>query len=313
MIHTLKHIILDCDPGHDDAINIIIATAKSDIFNVLGITTVGGNVEVEKNTLNALKVLELLNSDIPVYKGQSRPLVKEIEIATEIHGDSGMDGPILPDPNRKEEELHAVDFIIETVKNSKEKVTLVPTGPLTNIAMALIKDPSIKNNIEEIVLMGGGTFGNWTPAAEFNIFVDAEAAEVVFTSGIPLAVFGLDVTHQVIATDDIVDRVGEIDNEVAEFVKDLLIFFGQTYKDFFGINGGPIHDACTCMYLLNPDMFTMEEVNITIETKGEATYGMTVVDLLKTTGKKENAKFATGVDQERFWDTFMDTLTLFNK
>ena len=313
MIHTLKHIILDCDPGHDDAINIIIATANSDIFNVLGITTVGGNVEVEKNTLNALKVLELLNSDIPVYKGQSRPLVKEIEIATEIHGDSGMDGPILPEPNRKEEVLHAVDFIIETVKNSKEKVTLVPTGPLTNIAMALIKDPSIKNNIEEIVLMGGGTFGNWTPAAEFNVFVDAEAAKVVFTSGIPLAVFGLDVTHQVIATDDIVDRVGEIDNEVAEFVKELLIFFGQTYKDFFGINGGPIHDACTCMYLLNPDMFTMEEVNITIETKGEATYGMTVVDLLKTTGKKVNAKFATGVDQERFWDTFMDTLTLFNK
>ena len=309
----MKHIILDCDPGHDDAINIIIATAKSDIFNVLGITTVGGNVEVEKNTLNALKVLELLNSDIPVYKGQSRPLVKEIEIATEIHGDSGMDGPILPEPNRQEEVLHAVDFIIDTVKNSKEKVTLVPTGPLTNIAMALIKDPSIKNNIEEIVLMGGGTFGNWTPAAEFNIFVDAEAAEVVFTSGIPLAVFGLDVTHQVIATDDIVDRVGEIDNEVAEFVKELLIFFGQTYKDFFGINGGPIHDACTCMYRLNPDMFTMEEVNITIETKGEATYGMTVVDLLKTTGKKVNAKFATGVDQERFWDTFMDTLTLFSK
>lgn len=313
MIHTLKHIILDCDPGHDDAINIIIASAKSDIFNVLGITTVGGNVEVEKNTLNALKVLELLNSDIPVYKGQSRPLVKEIEIATEIHGDSGMDGPILPEPNRREEALHAVDFIIETVKNSKEKVTLVPTGPLTNIAMALIKDPSIKNNIEEIVLMGGGTFGNWTPAAEFNIFVDAEAAEVVFTSGIPLAVFGLDVTHQVIATDDIVNRVGEIDNKVAEFVKELLVFFGQTYKDFFGINGGPIHDACTCMYLLNPDMFTMKDVNITIETKGDATYGMTVVDLLKTTGKKENAKFATGVDQERFWDTFMDTLTLFNK
>ncbi|CAD2074700.1 nucleoside hydrolase [Phocicoccus pinnipedialis] len=308
----MKNIILDCDPGHDDAINIIIAAAKSDAFNILGITTVGGNVEVEKNTLNALKVLELLKSDIPVYKGQSRPLVRKIEIATEIHGESGMDGPVLPEPTRKEEKMHGVDFIIEAVKNSKDKVTLVPTGPLTNIAMALIKEPSIKENIEEIVLMGGGTFGNWTPAAEFNIFVDAEAAEVVFTSGIPLAVFGLDVTHQVIATDDIVQRVGKIDNEIATFVKELLIFFGQTYKDFFGINGGPIHDACTCMYLLNPNMFTMEDVNVTIETKGESTYGMTVVDLLKKTGKKENARFATGVDQDVFWNTFIDILTSFD-
>lgn len=308
----MKNIILDCDPGHDDAINIIIAVAKSNYFNVLGLTTVGGNVEVEKNTNNALKVLELLESTIPVYKGQSRPLVKQIEIATEIHGDSGMDGPVLPEPKLKEESQHAVDFIIESVKNSKEKVTLVPTGPLTNIAMALIKEPTIADNIEEIVLMGGGTFGNWTPAAEFNIFVDAEAAEVVFTSGVPLAVFGLDVTHQVIATDDIVRRVGEIDNEIAQFVKELLIFFGQTYKDFFGFNGGPIHDACTCMYLLNPQMFEMKDVNVTIETKGEATYGMTVVDLLKTTGKTENAKFATGVNQELFWDTFTDILKSFN-
>lgn len=308
----MKNIILDCDPGHDDAINIIIAAAKSDSFNVLGLTTVGGNVEVEKNTKNALKVLELLNSNIPVYKGQSRPLVRQIEIATEIHGDSGMDGPVLSDPKTKEEEQHAVDFIIESVKNSKDKVTLVPTGPLTNIAMALIKDPTIADNIEEIVLMGGGTFGNWTPAAEFNIFVDAEAAEVVFTSGVPLAVFGLDVTHQVIATDDIVKRVGEIDNEIAQFVKELLIFFGQTYKDFFGFNGGPIHDACTCMYLLNKDMFEMRDVNVTIETKGENTYGMTVVDMLKTTGKKENAKFATGVNQELFWDIFTDILKSFN-
>ncbi|WP_040928172.1 nucleoside hydrolase [Nosocomiicoccus massiliensis] len=308
----MRHIILDCDPGHDDAINIIIAAASRDKLNIRGITTVGGNVEVEKNTENALKVLELLDLDVPVYKGQSRPLVKPIEIATEIHGNSGMDGPVLPEPSRRAEDMHAVDFIIQTVKESDEKITLVPTGPLTNIAMALIKEPTIKDNIEEIVLMGGGTFGNWTPAAEFNIYVDAEAAEVVFTSGIPVTVFGLDVTHQVIATEDIIECVSPIENDVAQFVKKLLIFFGQMYKDYFGINGGPIHDACTSMYLIHPELFDLKDVNITIETKGEATYGMTVVDLLKTTGKKENATFAIGVNQDAFWDEFIHILKSFN-
>src|SRR5690625_1632651 len=180
----MRNVILDCDTGHDDAISIIIGASKRSELDILGITTVAGNVEVEKNTVNALKVSELIGLEVPVVEGAVRPLVRESEIAPEIHGETGMDGPVLKEPTKEKSPGHAVDFIIEQVKNSQEKVTLVPTGPLTNIALALIKDPSIKDNIDEIVLMGGGTFGNWTPAAEFNIYVDAEAAKVVYESGL---------------------------------------------------------------------------------------------------------------------------------
>lgn len=309
----MRNVILDCDPGHDDAVSIIIAASKKSDLNILGITTVAGNVSVDKNTINALKVAELLKLQVPVVEGSSRPLVKQSEIAPEIHGDTGMDGPELPEPTKVVEEGHAVDFIIEQVKTSKEKVTLVPTGPLTNVALALIKAPEIKENIDEIVLMGGGTFGNWTPAAEFNIYVDAEAARVVFESGIPLTMFGLDVTHQVIATPDIVERVGKIDNDIAQFVKELLIFFGQAYKDHFGFNGGPIHDACTTMYLMKPELFEFQHLNVSIETKGEFSYGMTVVDKLNTTGLKANTNFAWNVDQEAFWQVFEDVLESFGE
>lgn len=300
----MRNVILDCDPGHDDAVSIIIAASKKSDLNILGITTVAGNVEVEKNTQNALKVAELLNLEVPVVQGAERPLVKQSEIAPEIHGDTGMDGPELPEPKMTVREGHAVDFIIDQVKHSKEAVTLVPTGPLTNIALALIKAPELKENIDEIVLMGGGTFGNWTPAAEFNIYVDAEAAKVVFESGVPIAMFGLDVTHQVIATPDIVERVGKIDNEIAQFVKELLIFFGQAYKDHFGFNGGPIHDACTTMYLMKPELFDMQHLNVSIETKGEFSYGMTAVDKLNVTGLQANTHFAWSVDQDEFWNVF---------
>lgn len=308
-----RKVILDCDPGHDDAISIIIAASERSTLDIAGITTVAGNVEVGKNTVNALKICELLKLDVPVHQGASGPMVKPSEIATEIHGSTGMDGPELPEPDKTKEEQHAVDFIIKTVRSSKEKVTLVPTGPLTNIALALIKAPDIKDNIEEIVLMGGGTFGNWTPAAEFNIYVDAEAAKVVYESGVPLAMFGLDVTHQVIADKEIQKRLSSPDNEIAVFVSELLEFFGRAYKDHFGIEGGPIHDACTTMYLLEPDLFDMKHVNVSIETKGEFTYGMTAVDLLETTGLEPNTMFARSVDQEKFWDLFEEILVTYNE
>ncbi|WP_017548683.1 nucleoside hydrolase [Salinicoccus carnicancri] len=303
-----RKVILDCDPGHDDAISVIIAASGRSPLEIVGITTVAGNVGVEKNTVNALKICELLELDVPVFQGAAGPMVKPSEIATEIHGDTGMDGPVLPEPVKIKEEQHAVDFIIESVRSSKGKMTLVPTGPLTNIALALIKAPDIKDNIEEIVLMGGGTFGNWTPAAEFNIYVDAEAAKVVFESGVPLAMFGLDVTHQVIADKDIRQRFSRLEGEIAIFVNELLEFFGQAYKDHFGFEGGPIHDACTTMYLLQPDLFDMKHVNVSIETKGEFTYGMTAVDLLGTTGLELNTLFAESVDQEKFWNLFEEIL-----
>ena len=308
----MKNVILDCDPGHDDAISIIIAASDVSDLNILGITTVAGNVEVEKNTINTLKICELLGLDVPVVQGARRPMVKESEIAPEIHGETGMDGPVLPDPQMQVTSGHAVDFIIEQVMNSSEPVTLVPTGPLTNIAMALIKEPRIIENIDEIVLMGGGTFGNWTPAAEFNIFVDAEAAKVVYDSTAPVTMFGLDVTHQVIATEDIIERVSKIDNEIAVFVKELLIFFGETYKNHFGFNGGPIHDACTTMYLLKPELFKTEYLNVTVETKGEYSYGMTVVDTLSVTGREPNTNVALGVNTDEFWTLFEEILNSFN-
>ncbi len=308
----MRNVILDCDPGHDDAISIIIAASNVSDLNILGITTVAGNVEVEKNTINTLKICELLGLDVPVVQGARRPMVKESEIAPEIHGETGMDGPVLPDPQMQVTSGHAVDFIIEQVMNSSEPVTLVPTGPLTNIAMALIKEPRIIENIDEIVLMGGGTFGNWTPAAEFNIFVDAEAAKVVYDSTAPVTMFGLDVTHQVIATEDIIERVSKIDNEIAVFVKELLIFFGETYKNHFGFNGGPIHDACTTMYLLKPELFKTEYLNVTVETKGEYSYGMTVIDTLSVTGREPNTNVALGVNTDEFWTLFEEILNSFD-
>lgn len=308
-------VILDCDPGHDDAIAIIMAASTISPLHIVGITTVSGNVEVEKNTLNALKVCDIIGLDgVPVAQGAVRPMVKEPEIAEEIHGETGLAGPKLPlMPERKAINQHAVDFIIEQLHQSEEPITLVPTGPLTNIALALVKDPSIKQKINEIVLMGGGTFGNWTPVAEFNIYVDAEAAKVVFESGIPIRMFGLDVTHQVLATKETVKDVRQVGNPVSDFVAELLVFFMQAYKDHFGFSGGPIHDACTVVHLLDPSIFTFEHVHVAIETKGDHTYGMTVVDRLGVTGLEPNTYFATGLDHERFWNLFKRVLESYSE
>ncbi|WP_226655066.1 nucleoside hydrolase [Pseudalkalibacillus hwajinpoensis] len=303
-----RKVILDCDPGHDDAISIILA-ASSDRIQIEGITTVAGNVEVEKTTLNALKVCDLLGLDVPVARGAEQPLVKVREFAPDIHGDSGLDGPQLPEvPKKQVIDQHAVDFIIERVMASDGEITLVPTGPLTNIALALQKEPAIVEKIQEIVLMGGGTFGNWTPTAEFNIYVDAEAAEMVFNSGVPVTMFGLDVTHQAITTPAILDRIASIGSPISEFVGELLAYFTQTYKDIFGFEGAPIHDACTVAYLIDESIFEFETVRVDIETKGEFTYGTTCVDHLHVTGREPNVKFANGIDQEKFWGLLLSAL-----
>ncbi len=310
-----KKVILDCDPGHDDAVSIILAASKVSTLNIEAITTVAGNVEVEKNTLNALRICDIIGlDDVPVAQGADRPLIREKEIAEEIHGETGLDGPNLPDtPVKEKVEQHAVDLIIEKVLASDDDITLVPTGPLTNIAMAMIREPKIIPKIKEIVLMGGGTFGNWTPTAEFNIYVDAEAAKIVFESGVPITMFGLDVTHQALATQDIISDLAKIDNEVSEFVVELLKFFAQTYKDYFGFLGGPIHDACTVAYLIDPSIFDIQHTHVDIETKGDFTYGVTSVDLLETTGKTPNVQFATQLDEEKFWGLFTSALESYSK
>jgi len=306
----MKNIIMDCDPGHDDAIALILAASEVSHLHIEAITTVAGNVEVEKNTLNALRVLEVIDSnEIPVFQGAEGPLVKKREIAEEIHGDTGLDGPELPEiPNKEPSEGHAVDFIIEQLLNTEKEITLVATGPLTNIALAMIKEPKIIPRIKEIVLMGGGTFGNWTPAAEFNIYVDPEAAKKVFNSNVPITMFGLDVTHQAIATDEIIDNLSNINNKVSRFVVELLQYFSQTNKDLFDLEGGPIHDACTVMYLMDPTVFVFNRLRVDIETKGEFSNGMTVVDFLGVTGREPNVKFAETLDNEKFWDTFTKAL-----
>lgn len=305
-------VILDCDPGHDDAIAIILAASKISPLDIVGITTVSGNVEVEKNTLNALKICDIIGLRAPVAKGAERPMVKPIEIAKEIHGATGLDGPELANtPVSKAIDEHGVDFIINELKKTNEPITLVPTGPLTNIALALIKEPSIKTNIKEIVLMGGGTFGNWTPAAEFNIYVDPEAAKVVFESEIPIRMFGLDITHKVLATEKTVKELNKINNKIAKFVAELLLFFMKTYKEHFDFTGAPIHDACTVAHLIDPTIFSFQDVHVAIETKGEHSYGMTVVDHLGVTGKVPNVKFAYELDEKKFWSLFHKALAAY--
>lgn len=304
----MRRVIIDCDPGHDDAISIILA-ASSDRIHIEGITTVAGNVEVEKTTLNALRVCELIGLDVPVARGAEQPLVKTREFAPDIHGDSGLDGPQLPEVPRKTAiDQHAVDFIIEKVMKSDGEITLVPTGPLTNIALVIQKEPAIVEKIKEIVLMGGGTFGNWTPTAEFNIYVDAEAADIVFNCGVPVTMFGLDVTHQAITTPAILDKINSIETVVSEFVSDLLVYFTNTYKEVFGFEGAPIHDACTIAYLIDESIFEFEKVRVDIETKGEYSYGTTCVDRLHVTGREPNVKFAHSLDFDRFWALLLGAL-----
>ncbi|RBP95411.1 purine nucleosidase [Cytobacillus firmus] len=303
-----RKIILDCDPGHDDAIAIILAAARPEL-EILGITTVSGNAEIEKTTDNALKICDLVSlHDVIVSKGASEPIVRLRENAPGIHGESGLDGPELPEPSRSWSDEHGVDTIIRLVKESKEPVTLVPTGPLTNIGLALTKAPEIKDNIEEIVLMGGGTIGNWTPSAEFNIWADPEAAKKVFDSGLPIAVMGLDITHQALATKDVIHQVNQIDNKVAKIVGELLVFFASTYKEMFDFDGAPVHDVLAVAYLVAPELFKMKAVNIAVETKGEFTAGTTLVDLHGVTGRKINAKFGMELDVEGFWQLMIEAL-----
>ncbi|WP_085522734.1 nucleoside hydrolase [Tuberibacillus sp. Marseille-P3662] len=305
---TTRNIIMDCDPGHDDAIAMILAAAQPEL-NILGITTVTGNSDIDKTTMNALKICELVSlTDVVVSKGASEPLVRWRENAPEIHGDSGLDGPELPEPSLSWGEEHGSDTIIRLTKESKEPVTILPTGPLTNIALALSKAPEIKDNIEEIVLMGGGTFGNWTPTAEFNIWADPEAAKKVFNSGISTTVMGLDITHQALATKEVIDQVNAIDNHVANIVGELLTYFASTYKEVFDFDGAPVHDVLTVAYCVAPELFATKDVNIAVETKGEYTEGTTLIDLQGVTGRKVNAKFGLELDVEGFWQLMIEAL-----
>ena len=307
-------VILDCDPGHDDAIALILALASPEL-KVLAVTTSAGNQTPDKTLNNALRILTLLGrDDIPVAAGAPKPLARELIIADNVHGESGLDGPKLPDPAFAPQAMTGLELMAKCLRESLEPVTLVPTGPLTNIALLLAAHPELKSKIARIVLMGGAAgAGNWTPAAEFNIYVDPEAADMVFKSGIPITMCGLDVTHEAQVMDEDIERVRAITNPVAQCVAGLLDFFMIYHRDpKWGFAGAPLHDPCTIAWLLAPELFHGVECRVDIETSGEHTVGMTVVDRYGLTGKPANALVLLGLDRPGFIDLLVTRLRAFD-
>ncbi|WP_429220627.1 pyrimidine-specific ribonucleoside hydrolase RihA [Aeromonas veronii] len=307
-------VILDCDPGHDDAIALILALASPEL-KVLAVTTSAGNQTPDKTLNNALRILTLLGrDDIPVAAGAPKPLARELIIADNVHGESGLDGPKLPDPAFAPQAMTGLELMAKCLRESLEPVTLVPTGPLTNIALLLAAHPELKPRIARIVLMGGAAgAGNWTPAAEFNIYVDPEAADMVFKSGIPITMCGLDVTHEAQVMDEDIERVRAITNPVAQCVAGLLDFFMIYHRDpKWGFAGAPLHDPCTIAWLLAPELFHGVECRVDIETSGEHTVGMTVVDRYGLTGKPANALVLLGLDRPGFIDLLVTRLRAFD-
>ncbi|MGU5844438.1 pyrimidine-specific ribonucleoside hydrolase RihA [Aeromonas hydrophila] len=306
--------ILDCDPGHDDAIALILALASPEL-KVLAVTTSAGNQTPDKTLNNALRILTLLGrDDIPVAAGAPKPLARELIIADNVHGESGLDGPKLPDPAFAPVAMTALELMAKCLRESPEPVTLVPTGPLTNIALLLAAHPELKSKIARIVLMGGAAGpGNWTPAAEFNIYVDPEAADMVFKSGLPITMCGLDVTHEAQVMDEDIERVRAITNPVAQCVAGLLDFFMIYHRDpKWGFAGAPLHDPCTIAWLLAPALFHGVECRVDIETGGTHTSGMTVVDRYGLTGKAANALVLLGLDRAGFIDLLVTRLRAFD-
>ncbi|GKX57880.1 uridine-preferring nucleoside hydrolase UriH [Leminorella grimontii] len=305
-----KKIILDCDPGHDDAIALLLAHGNPDI-DLLAVTTVVGNQTLEKVTRNALAVARIANiTGVPFAAGAARPLVRQVETAPDIHGDSGLDGPVLPEPTLSLDKRHAVDLIIDTIMSHPPKtVTIVPTAGLTNIALAARMEPRIVERVKEIVLMGGGYHvGNWSAVAEFNIKIDPEAAHIVFNEKWPLTMVGLDLTHQALATPDVVKKITAVGTQPAKFVLELLEFFGKMYKDAQGFDYPPVHDPCAVAYVIDPSVMTVQKVPVDIELTGTLTLGMTVADFRAPAPADCHTQVAVKLDHEKFWDMVVDAL-----
>ncbi len=294
-------VILDGDPGHDDAINFLLALASPEL-QVLGVTTTYGNVGLPRTTQNALTVLALAGSDVPVYAGADRPLIAARLSAEAVHGESGLDGPHLPTPTRAPEAPHAAQFIAQAVLAHPHEVTLLPTGPLTNVALALRLEPRIIPLIRRIVWMGGSTGeGNWTPGAEFNALCDPHAARIVFESGVPITMFGLNATHQAIATPARIQPFRALGTRVGEFTAQLLEFFSAYHREHYGWEGGALHDPMTAAWLLRPELFGTRALHVTVDTTDGPDRGRTVCDLWGVTGEPANADVAETVDADGFF------------
>lgn len=306
-----QKIILDCDPGHDDAITMLMAYIHPNI-DLLGITIVSGNQTLEKTVKNGLSVAQHLNMDVKIYSGASEPLVRERVVADNVHGETGMDGPVLDALNREPEDKRAVQFIIETLLDSERDITLVPTGPLTNIALAMKLEPSITSKIKEIVLMGGAYGnGNFTPSAEFNIFADPEAAHIVFKSGVPIVMMGLDVTNKTLCTPEIIKRMESTNNKAGQLFSDLMNFTLKTQFQEFGLEAGPLHDATTIGYLVNKDLFEVQDMYVEIDINRGPSYGRTVCDESDVLKKEHNVKVAKNVKVDEFFDLVYECIRMY--
>ena len=307
-----EKIILDCDPGHDDAVAIMLAAINPKI-ELLGITVVAGNQKLEKTVNNALKVCNHLNLDVPVFSGMSRPMIREQLIADDIHGETGLDGPKFDELKIKAEDKHAVNFIIDTLMNSDEKITLVPTGPLTNIGMAIRFEPRIIEKINRIVLMGGSyQLGNMTPAAEFNILADPDAAHIVFSSGVKIVMMGLDLTRQASATKEVVEKIKSLNNKASKLFVDLMEFFAASQKNVFGWSAPPVHDPTTIAYIIDPECIEVKPMFCEIELWSERSYGRTLCDYFGILKKEPNVDVAVKLDFDRFWNLVYENLKLYD-
>ena len=307
-----RKIIIDTDPGQDDAVAILLALASPDEIDVLGIVAVAGNVPLALTEKNARIICELAGRrDMPVFAGCDKPLKRKLVTAEHVHGKTGLDGPQLPVPTMPLQSTHGVDFIIETLRSEPAgTVTLVPIGPLTNIAAAFDRAPDIKERVDEIVLMGGAYFevGNITPAAEFNIYVDPEAADIVFKSGVKITVMPLDVTHKALTSAKWIADIKALDTDVGHMVASWTDFFERFDTEKYGSQGAPLHDPCTIAYLINPDLFQGRFINVEIETLSELTLGMTVADWWGVTDRPANAMFMGSVNDAGFFSLLTERL-----
>jgi purine nucleosidase len=304
-------IIIDTDPGQDDAVAILLALASPEL-EVLGITAVAGNVPLALTEVNARKICELAGRpEIKVYSGAVRPMLRSLVTAEHVHGRTGLDGPDLPAPKMPLQKQHAVDFIIDTLMARESgSVTLCTLGPLTNVALALIKEPRIAPRIKRIVAMGGGFFegGNVTPAAEFNIYVDPHAARLVLDAGIPFTLIPLDCTHQALTTRARVEKFRTMKNNTGPATAQLLDFFERFDEQKYGTDGGPLHDPCVIAWLIKPELFTSRDVNVVVECESELTMGMTIVDWWRVTDRKANATVCRGIDADGFFELLTERL-----
>lgn len=307
-----RKVILDCDPGHDDAIAIMLA-GKHESIDLLGITVVSGNQTLEKTGLNTLNLCQFFNFDVPVSLGSSMPLIKDIQVCPDIHGESGLDGYEFPELKRSFYHQNAVSYMIETLLKSNDKITVVTTGPMTNLALAMRVEPKIINHIEEVVVMGGSIAnGNVSPAAEFNIYADPEAAHIVFNSGVKLLMVGLDVTRKVMVLPDVVQRMNRVDNHVSNLFVKLMNVFNENQQNVFGIPAGPLHDPVTIAYLINPHILKTKRVSCDIDISHGSSYGRTNIDLFDYLGKPKTIDVAIDIDVEMFWDLIESVIQSFS-